>query len=291
MVMRNRAAQAARFGLSDSTTSQGIWTPVERRKQVLQRDVHPTRSGCGLETNLGGHLRPPGEGGVDDCLTCLSVHSHSLSGPVPRILHQSRHSLSTGYPANIDPPGSYPLHGDVEWIPVEDGGRPRAPSGPVYAAVGWRDNVGSDMGTASFVLKGFDTALQRSSAEGRWLVPLTAAEFQVEPGDMIVVAEGSRPVARFYVRHVDDQHARWGRIESWLRSVLSEVALAPADRRQAEEYLDHNELGVAFQHIVAALAEHGEPVTLTVKSMLADAAADMDLHNDPDWRFVRDLQE
>jgi hypothetical protein len=161
----------------------------------------------------------------------------------------------------------------------------------VYAAIGWRDNVGSEAGTASFVVRGFDPALQRSSAEARWLVPLTAAEFHVEPGEIIVVAEGSRPIARFYVRHVDDQHARWRRIESWLRSVLSEVALAPADRRQAEVYLDHNELGVAFQHIVAALAEHGEPVTLTVKRMLADAAADMGLHNDRDWRFMRDLQE
>jgi hypothetical protein len=65
--------------------------------------------------------------------------------------------------------------------------------------------------------------------------------------------------------------------------------LEPADRGQAEEYLDHNELGLAFQQIVAALAERGEPVTPKVKRTLADAAADMGLHDDAGWRFVRDL--
>jgi hypothetical protein len=33
----------------------------------------------------------------------------------------------------------------------------------------------------------------------------------------------------------------------------------------------------------------GEPVTPKVKRTLADAAADMGLHGDAGWRFVRDL--
>jgi hypothetical protein len=73
--------------------------------------------------------------------------------------------------------------------------------------------------------------------------------------------------------------------------VLDEVCLAPADRSRVEEYLDHNELGLAFQDIVAALAERGEPVTPTVKRTLAHAAADIGLFNDSDWRRLAEMPE
>jgi hypothetical protein len=43
----------------------------------------------------------------------------------------------------------------------------------VYAAGGWRDDVGPDAGLASFVLRGFDPARPRSSAEARWLFAQT----------------------------------------------------------------------------------------------------------------------
>jgi hypothetical protein len=52
----------------------------------------------------------------------------------------------------------------------------------------------------------------------------------------------------------DEQLARWGRIEANLRRVVG--AVEPADhRRQIEEYLDHNELGLAFEDIVSALLD------------------------------------
>lgn len=190
----------------------------------------------------------------------------------------------------MDPAGSYPLHGEVEWIPAGEGGRSSGnPAGPVYATVGWRDSIGPDKGLASFVLRDFDPAQQRSSADARWLFQQAGVEFEVTAGDVIVVAEGLRPVARFYVGQVDDQATRWRHIESWLRSVLIEVDLAPADQGQVEEYLDHNELGLAFQAIVAALAERGTPVGPTVRRKLADAAADMELASDPHWRRLRDM--
>jgi hypothetical protein len=91
----------------------------------------------------------------------------------------------------VDPAGSYPLRGEVEWIPASQGGRTSGnPAGPVYATISWREKVGPDTGLASFVLRGFDPARQRSSAEGRWLVRQSASEFQVDAGEVIVVAEG-----------------------------------------------------------------------------------------------------
>jgi CspA family cold shock protein len=194
-------------------------------------------------------------------------------------------------PPSVDPPGSYPFGGDVEWIPAHEGGRSRRPSGSVYAAVGWREDVGPDAGLASFVLSGFDVTRPRSPARARWLVQQTAAEFRVKVGDVIVVGEGPRPVARFVVGQVEDQTVRWRRIESWLRTVSAEVGLESADASQVEEYLDHNELALAFEVIGDALADRRKAVSPGVKPALADAAADMGLLDDPVWRRVSDLPQ
>jgi hypothetical protein len=96
------------------------------------------------------------------------------------------------------------MHGELEWLAPEDGGRKKLPVGPIYAATGHRSGVLLDDGLASFVLRGFDPAKRRSRADGRWLVP-EVARFAVTPGDTVVVTEGRRPVALFRVDTVDDR--------------------------------------------------------------------------------------
>ena len=48
----------------------------------------------------------------------------------------------------------------------------------------------------------------------------------------------------------DDQIKRWQESERDLRAVLAATDLPPAAALQVEEYLDHNELGLAFEGIV-----------------------------------------
>jgi hypothetical protein len=48
----------------------------------------------------------------------------------------------------------------------------------------------------------------------------------------------------------DDQIRRWQESERGLRAVLAATDLPPAAALQIEEYLDHNELGLAFQAFV-----------------------------------------
>jgi hypothetical protein len=48
----------------------------------------------------------------------------------------------------------------------------------------------------------------------------------------------------------DDQIERWQESERDLRAVLAAADLPPAAALQVEEYLDHNELGLAFEAIV-----------------------------------------
>jgi hypothetical protein len=82
----------------------------------------------------------------------------------------------------------------------------------------------------------------------------------------------------------EDRLSLWARVEDHLRVALAAVELPPADRRQVEEFVDHNELGLAFQWMVAALADEGTSVSTDTRAHLAAAAADMDLSEDPDWR-------
>src|SRR5579862_7149066 len=98
--------------------------------------------------------------------------------------------------------GPFPFHGVLEWIPAEKGGRAKPLPVSSFAAVGWRQDVGSD-GMASLLLRGFEPGRRRSRADARWLVPRADAQYVVSVGDVIIVGEGSRPVARFHVDAVD----------------------------------------------------------------------------------------
>jgi hypothetical protein len=76
----------------------------------------------------------------------------------------------------------------------------------------------------------------------------------------------------------------WARVEGHLRGALSVVEVDASTRRMSEEFLDHNELGLAFQTLVGALADGGTTPPPAAHTHLAAAAAEMSLQDDPDWR-------
>jgi hypothetical protein len=84
----------------------------------------------------------------------------------------------------------------------------------------------------------------------------------------------------------EDLHAAWARVDGDMRAVLSLVSLDPDDRRLVEEYLAHNELGHAFEAVVAVLAETELSHPADVTTHLAAAASGMHLDDNPDWRRV-----
>jgi len=77
--------------------------------------------------------------------------------------------------------------------------------------------------------------------------------------------------------------ALWRRVETHLRRVLVLVQIDPEQRRQTQEFLAHNELGLAFQTLVAALADERAAPPASARDHLAAAAAEMELEDDPDW--------
>jgi hypothetical protein len=81
--------------------------------------------------------------------------------------------------------------------------------------------------------------------------------------------------------------AKWERVEGHLRNALAEVDLGPADRVQVEEFLDHNELGVAFEWIVSGLAQRDLAMPNDARQHLAAASTEMGLEDNPDWRRLQ----
>ncbi len=60
-----------------------------------------------------------------------------------------------------------------------------------------------------------------------------------------------------------------------------------AHRAQVEEFLDHNELGVAFEWTVSLTAEHGLALSDDAREHLAAAAAEMHLETNADWQRLQ----
>ena len=54
-----------------------------------------------------------------------------------------------------------------------------------------------------------------------------------------------------------DLRRRWVRIERYLREALMHPDLPDDVRAEAEEFIDHNEFGVAFGYVVNVLVERG----------------------------------
>lgn len=85
-------------------------------------------------------------------------------------------------------------------------------------------------------------------------------------------------------REPDERVLVWARIEEELRAVVQGVDLSNEVRGWALEYLDHNELGLAFQTLVGALADTSADVSDAAMAQLGLAAREMGIEDDPDWR-------
>ena len=101
---------------------------------------------------------------------------------------------------------AFPFKGEVVWLTAEQGGRRTGPPVPPdeqdYAVTAFVPPHDVKDGLASFVLRGFQHGHWRSAAEGRWLVVENDGEQRVEPGTVVVVTEGPRPVGYFHVDRV-----------------------------------------------------------------------------------------
>lgn len=82
----------------------------------------------------------------------------------------------------------------------------------------------------------------------------------------------------------EELRAIWALIENDLRAALSELPLSQPDLEMATEFLDHNELDVAFQWVVSALADAGDQLPPDARRYLAAAASRMGLEDDPTWQ-------
>jgi hypothetical protein len=102
--------------------------------------------------------------------------------------------------------GKLPFRGEVVWLTSEQGGRssgpPPTPVGEDYAATAYVPPASSSDGLASIVLRVVDRNAWRSAATAGWLVAGNDGLQHVETGSVVVVTEGSRPVAYFHVVEV-----------------------------------------------------------------------------------------
>jgi hypothetical protein len=102
--------------------------------------------------------------------------------------------------------GELPFRGEVVWLTPEQGGRstgpPPTPSMQDYAATAYVPPASGSGALASFVLRIADRTAWRSAATAGWLVAENAGQQSVEPGSVVVVTEGLRPVAYFHVAQV-----------------------------------------------------------------------------------------
>lgn len=116
----------------------------------------------------------------------------------------------------LDISGPYPFHGEVIWLTEEQGGRIAGPpqTEGLYASIAHLPPHTVATGSASFVLRGFDPSVSRSSAEGRWLIVENTGAQHVVPGSVVTVTEGARVVAFFIVKEVlgDAEDPRRNRI-------------------------------------------------------------------------------
>ena len=125
--------------------------------------------------------------------------------------------------------GPFPFRGEVIWLTPDQAGRrsgiPPAVPGVSYAQVAHVPPHTVHSGSASFVLRGWDPEHWRSPAEGRWLFAENEGDYLVDPGDVVVVTEGTRAVALFLVESVDSPPGRTAR-----SSIVDCEALGPVQR-------------------------------------------------------------
>lgn len=81
----------------------------------------------------------------------------------------------------------------------------------------------------------------------------------------------------------EELHASWRRTEANLRDAVSHQELPDDLRRLVLEFVDHNELGVAFEMLVSALVEAEANLDRRAREVLAAAAHEMGLERNDDW--------
>jgi hypothetical protein len=102
--------------------------------------------------------------------------------------------------------GHLPLEGEIIWLTPEQGGRSSGPPPTSrehdYGSIAFVPPHTVESGLASFVVRVEDTSARRSRAFAGWLLVDNSGDQAVEPGMVIVITEGSRPVAFFRVDYV-----------------------------------------------------------------------------------------
>lgn len=83
-----------------------------------------------------------------------------------------------------------------------------------------------------------------------------------------------------------ERQAKWERIDAHLRTAIADVDLGITHHAQLEEFLDHNELGVAFEWIVSVISERQLAISEAVRQHLAAAATEMHLEGNSDWQHL-----
>lgn len=96
--------------------------------------------------------------------------------------------------------------GRVVWLTAEQDGRrtgpPRCDSTNDYAANAYVPPHTFSSGGASFVLRTFVNGALVSRAEGAWLALPNSGPQRIQPGTVVVITEGPKPVGYFHVDEV-----------------------------------------------------------------------------------------
>jgi hypothetical protein len=99
--------------------------------------------------------------------------------------------------------GELPVRGEVVWLTHQQGGRltgpPPTPPDHDYAATAYVPPASASEGLATFVIRVSDHAAWRSAATATWLIVDNRGLRRIEPGTVVVVTEGSHPVAYFHI--------------------------------------------------------------------------------------------
>jgi len=81
----------------------------------------------------------------------------------------------------------------------------------------------------------------------------------------------------------EELRASWKRTEQHLRDAIRHQPLPDDTRALVLDFIDHNELGVAFEWMTSALVEAGARLKPEARDALAEAARAMGLEGNADW--------
>ncbi len=96
----------------------------------------------------------------------------------------------------------FPFHGQVTWLPSEQGEKPWNPPPAPFTTTAFVAEVGLGAGLASFVLD-HTTNDPVGQARGRWLLVTNDGNHRVGPGTVVHITTGLRTIANFAVHTVD----------------------------------------------------------------------------------------